>query len=141
MQAVSGCAAPQSLVPASTRPAGGRLAGYESVGGYARAAAKTGGKHLLGLGEAGFKYVSAQVGQWRSGSWEAASARYPASHSQLHSLARAGALLLGAICACAHLAPVPSRAELRPAAYCLTTSVEILCLCSMHNWIIVLLKA
>ncbi|EIE22763.1 hypothetical protein COCSUDRAFT_63899 [Coccomyxa subellipsoidea C-169] len=66
-QAVSGCAAPQSLVPASTRPAGGRLAGYESVGGYARAAAKTGGKHLLGLGEAGFKYVSSQVGQWRSG--------------------------------------------------------------------------
>ncbi len=76
VQAVSGCAAPQSLGPASTRPAGGRLAGYESVGGYARAAAKTGGKHLLGLGEAGFKYVSAQVGQWRSGSWEAASARH-----------------------------------------------------------------
>jgi hypothetical protein len=136
---VSGCAAPQSLVPASTRPAGGRLAGYESVGGYARAAAKTGGKHLLGLGEAGFKYVSAQVGQWRSGSWEAASARYPASQSQLHSRARADALLLGAIRACAHLAP-SLLAELRPAAFCLTTSVETLCLCCMHNWIIVLLK-
>lgn len=76
MQAVTGCAVPQSLVPASTRPAGGRLAGYESVGGYAKAAAKTGGKHLLGLGEAGIKYMSAQVGQWRSGSWEAASARW-----------------------------------------------------------------
>ncbi|CAL8470762.1 g10304 [Coccomyxa elongata] len=74
-QAVSGCAVPHSVVPASTRPTGGRLAGYESVGGYARAAAKTGGKHLLGLGEAGFKYVSSQVGQWRSGSWEGASAR------------------------------------------------------------------
>ena len=78
-QAVSGCAVPHSVVPASTRPTGGRLAGYESVGGYARAAAKTSGKHLLGLGEAGFKYVSSQVGQWRSGSWEGASARCAAA--------------------------------------------------------------
>lgn len=72
-QALSGSASPQSLVPASQRlPSGLR---YDSVSGYAKAAAVTGGKQLLGLGEAGYKYVSSQYGQWRSGSWEGASTR------------------------------------------------------------------
>ena len=72
-QALSGSASPQSLVPASQRlPSGLR---YDSVSGYAKAAAVTGGKQLLGLGEAGYKYVSSQYGQWRSGSWEGATTR------------------------------------------------------------------
>lgn len=45
------------------------------MSGYAKAAAVTGGKQLLGLGEAGYKYVSSQYGQWRCGSWEGASSR------------------------------------------------------------------
>ena len=74
MQALSGSTSPQSLVPASQRlPSGLR---YDSVSGYAKAAAVTGGKQLLGLGEAGYKYMSSQYGQWRSGSWEGASTRY-----------------------------------------------------------------
>jgi hypothetical protein len=80
VQAVSGSTTPHALAPASTRPSlGGRLgggnAGDAGLGGYARAAAVSGGRQLLGLGEAGFKFVSAQVGQWRSGAWEGASAR------------------------------------------------------------------
>ena len=77
MQALSGSTSPQSLVPASQRlPSGLR---YDSVSGYAKAAAVTGGKQLLGLGEAGYKYMSSQYGQWRSGSWEGASTRYRCS--------------------------------------------------------------
>ena len=73
MQALSGATSPQSMVPASQRlPSGLR---YDSVSGYAKAAAVTGGKQLLGLGEAGYKYMSSQYGQWRSGSWEGASTR------------------------------------------------------------------
>jgi hypothetical protein len=72
-QALSGSASPQSLVPASQRLPNGLR--YDSVSGYAKAAAVTGGKQLLGLGEAGYKYVSSQYGQWRSGSWEGASTR------------------------------------------------------------------
>lgn len=73
-------------MPASTRPSqAGRAPGSGGgvpsgdlgggLGGIARAAAVSGRRQLLGLGEAGYKYVSAQVGQWRSGQWEGASAR------------------------------------------------------------------
>jgi hypothetical protein len=72
---VSGFTTPQSLVPTSTKLLNGRLQGLDSVSGYAKAAAKNGGRHLKGLGEAGYKFVSSQYGQWRSGSWEGASAR------------------------------------------------------------------
>lgn len=79
-QAVSGSTTPHSLAPASTRPSlSGRIGGGNAtdagLGGYARAAAVSGGRQLLGLGEAGLKFVRAQVGQWRSGAWEGASAR------------------------------------------------------------------
>ena len=73
MQALSESASPQSLGPASQRLPSGLK--YDSVSGYAKAAALTGGKQLLGLGEAGYKYVSSQYGQWRSGTWEGASTR------------------------------------------------------------------
>ena len=73
MQALSESASPQSLGPTSQRLPSGLK--YDSVSGYAKAAALTGGKQLLGLGEAGYKYVSSQYGQWRSGTWEGASTR------------------------------------------------------------------
>ena len=95
-QAVSGCTTPHSLVPASTRPhQNGRAPGSGGVpsgdlggglGGIARAAAVSGRRQLVGLGEAGYKYVSAQVGQWRSGQWEGASGR--CARSAWYSLVR-----------------------------------------------------
>ena len=69
---VSGLSTPHSLVPTSTKLLNGR---FDSMSGYAKAAALQGGKHLKGLGEAGYKFVSSQYGQWRSGSWEGATAR------------------------------------------------------------------
>jgi hypothetical protein len=71
-QVVSGFSTPHTLVPTSTKLLNGHL---DSVSGYAKAAAVQGGKHLKGLGEAGYKFVSSQYGQWRSGSWEGATSR------------------------------------------------------------------
>ena len=76
VQAVAGCVLPQALAPVGSRGgAGRRLSGYmggyapaaEAVGAYAAAAARSGGRQLLVLGEAGYKAVSARVSTWRSG--------------------------------------------------------------------------
>ena len=81
VQGVAGCVLPQALAAAGGRGRGGGGAGAggaalapyigayapaaEAVGAAAAAAARSGGRQLRVLGEAGYKAVSARVGAWR----------------------------------------------------------------------------